>query len=72
MKPPPVTVYLPSPHVVNRQFELITWCEDHFGKRWGLWNKEGKWCCFVELKKSRYRWHFASERDATMFLLRWA
>lgn len=77
MKPPPVQVYTPFASIYFEPFRMASataWCEENFGPRWGILpaDREGQWAAFAELHERRIRWHFATEKMATMFILRWA
>lgn len=51
----------------------ISWCEERFGKRWSVIDREGIWCCFWDGQKNpkSYRFEFQYEKDAVLFSLTW-
>jgi len=54
--------------------EAQSWCEQQFGPQAlarDTVSREGKtWCCCPAIVTTSF--HFACERDCTMFILRWA
>lgn len=50
------------------------WCGEQFGERWNpIDNRDGVWSVFWAGRDyfSTYRYIFANERDAALFVLRW-
>jgi hypothetical protein len=60
----------------SKHYDAEKWCRENFGERWCvLSNRTGIWCCFwggFREANGNYRYHFANERDAVLFALRWA
>jgi len=49
---------------------ILRWCEEQFGKQWGLLNPNGIWTEHLRHVGCR-EWHFKNEKDAVLFALRW-
>ena len=58
--------------------EVFEWCVEHIGPRWNaIDNRFGKWAVFwagpnCEQGYDYYRYLFSNEKDAILFMLRWA
>ncbi len=53
--------------------ETFAWCVEHFGPRWNpIDNRTGQWTVFWTGPDDHYRYLFFDEKDATMFMLKWA
>lgn len=73
----PYEVILPK---INEShlYKMQQWCDKQFGPRWSPVSRIreqrlGKWTVFwCGMKNPRdYRWHFATEQDALLFILKW-
>jgi hypothetical protein len=68
----PYQVLIPK----DRHREAESWCRETWGERWSvLDNLQGTWCCFwggFREANGRYRYHFAYEKHAIEFILRWS
>jgi hypothetical protein len=57
----------------NPYLIVCRWCEEQFGKQWGLNNPNGIWTGDILPRHIGYRdWYFKNEKDAVLFALRWA
>ena len=67
----------------DRHNQAESWCKEKWGERWSvLDNQQGTWCCFwggfrevwggFREAKGGYLYHFAYEKDALEFILRWS
>lgn len=55
-------------HKVTEQWhDMVQWCHKRFGPHWDIDNIRGVWCY-----DSVGTFNFKTERDRTMFMLRWA
>jgi|688.fasta_scaffold36148_5 hypothetical protein len=68
----PYQVLIPKDQHINAE----SWCKEKWGERWNvLDNQQGTWCSFwggFREANGGYRYHFAYEKDATEFILRWS
>jgi hypothetical protein len=59
----------------SQQRAAAAWCQEHLGPRWNIIDgRGGRWTCFWAGNKdwARYRFYFASDKDAVMFSLKWS
>ena len=48
-------------------YEIVQWCHRQFGPRWHIDNNRGVWC-----SESNGTYHFKTEADRILFMLKWA
>lgn len=67
------------PFSVNTERKILhhaeSWCREKWGPRWNVIdNREGTWCVFWGGNRtipSQYQWHFKTEQQLMIFMLRW-